>query len=98
NPEPILNDGIIYSLDSGKTWLEWNEGLGRNFAIYYCVNFTDSISYIGTNKGLYKSFGFGKKWEPITAPTNSQFVSNILIDKNEIYLSSYIGEIYYSED
>ncbi len=97
NP-PIINDGIIYSNDNGFTWKEWNLGLGRDFALYYFVYFTDDISYIGTNKGFYKSFGFGERWEKYMLPINSQEINNILIDNNDMYISTKTGEIYHSND
>ncbi len=98
NSKPFINDGIIYSLDNGNNWLEWNDGLGRDFGIYNCVYFSDSIAFIGTNKGFFKSDGYGKKWETYILPTKSQEITNLFKEENNIYISSSIGEIYYSSD
>ena len=98
NNPPLVNNGIIYSNDDGKTWQEWNDGLLKNYAFNYDVHFTDSISFLGTSKGLYKSAGIGKKWEKIEFPSRSLEVKTLDLLNNVLYIATPIGEIFSSKD
>ncbi|RMG56044.1 MAG: hypothetical protein D6723_01260, partial [Acidobacteria bacterium] len=58
-----LKSGLYVSIDGGRHWREWGEGLDGVDVLSFCqLEKSPEVMYVGTNRGLYRSTDGGRRW------------------------------------
>jgi len=95
-----LQDGLLYSFDSGAGWQKtlFGKGVVNDIAIdakYRCTIY----GAVGTK--IYKTEDCGRNWRQIYTDGNNKIVQSVLVDhinNNKIYLATIDGRFYNSDD
>ena len=98
------NDGLFLSSDSGKNWVNLNNGLPKNT----CVNsiaINESNIFIGTGNydtrignGVYVSTNNGKSWKAINKDLITYYKANVLVPNgSNLYIGTDTG-LYFTSD
>lgn len=88
--------GIFYSIDSGYSWNECNNGISLTYMNARSIATKDSILIAGANQGLFKSTNFGMSWTPITNGVTCLDINDVIFKGDSILVGSYGGGIFLS--
>lgn len=81
----FLQQGLFFSSDKGKNWIQKNNGLiDKN--VFAFLQFGNSI-YCGTLAGVFKSNDDGNLWEPINNGLTDSYINALAITKDRKLLA-----------
>lgn len=80
-----FNDGVYYSNDKGKTWVQKNNGLA-NQQVFAIAEHKDTL-YLGTLYGVYKSTNNGNTWVAKNNGLTDMYINALAITRDKRILA-----------
>jgi photosystem II stability/assembly factor-like uncharacterized protein len=83
-------NGVYRSIDYGVTWVQVNTGLLNLFT--WCLAYSNSFLYVGTENNIYISSDNGANWTAISSWIYPQNICHSLfVDGNNLYVGTDAG-------
>ncbi len=82
--------GFFISVDSGHTWLNYNEGLDT--LVIRDIENNDQYYFAGTPSGLYRSPPFPIYWNPVNNALGSVSISNFSVNDSIVICTAVFGQ------
>ena len=92
----LFTDGsIFYSDNNGESWEPSDSGIIAG-TIANELTMVDSALFLGSDKGLFRSFDLGRSWTALPGPTLNEFIPTLMgVGARLMVLDS---GVYYSDD